>query len=47
MYFLGKKNEKEIVVKRQKLLGIISYGRDGIEKNGTIITCKVSVCGPK
>ena len=37
MYFL-KKNEEEIVVKRQLLLGIISYGRDGIERNGTTIT---------
>ena len=49
MYFLEKKKEKkrDCSKKAQQLLGIISYKRDEIEKNGTIITCKVSVCGPK
>ena len=46
MYFLEKK-KRDCSKKAQQLLGIISYKRDEIEKNGTIITCRVSVCGPK
>ena len=47
MYFLEKKKKRDCSKKAQQLLGIISYKRDEIEKNGTIITCRVSVCGPK
>ena len=38
MYFLEKNKKRNCSKKAQQLLGIISYGRDGIEKNGTIIT---------
>ena len=39
MHFLEKKKKKISCSKKaQQLLGIISYRRDKIEKNGTIIT---------
>ena len=38
MYFLEKNKKRNCSKKAQQLLGIISYGRDEIERNGTVIT---------